>query len=45
MSALKKGVLITTASSEKINSMTIAEGMLGIEWEKLFSEMGDRREI
>lgn len=34
MSALKKGILITTASGEKINSMSIAWGMLGTEWEK-----------
>lgn len=32
-----KSVLITTASSEKINSMTIAWGMFGIEWENLYS--------
>lgn len=34
MNALKKGVLITTRSGEKVNSMTISWGTLGIEWGK-----------
>lgn len=33
MKELKKGVLITTKASEKINSMAISWGTLGIEWE------------
>lgn len=32
MKALQKGVLLTTRSGEKINTMTIAWGALGIEW-------------
>lgn len=32
MKALQKGVLITTKSREKVNSMTISWGTLGIEW-------------
>ena len=34
MSALQKGVLLTTKSGERINTMTISWGMLGIEWGK-----------
>ena len=33
---LKKGILINTKSGDKINSMTIAWGQVGIEWGKLF---------
>lgn len=32
--AVKKGVLVTTKSREKVNMMTISWGMLGIEWDK-----------
>ena len=32
MSAVQKGVLLTTKSGEKINTMTISWGTLGIEW-------------
>lgn len=32
--ALKKGVLLTTAVGEKVNTMTIGWGTLGIEWNK-----------
>ena len=31
---LGKGVLLTTKADDKVNSMTIAWGMLGIEWAK-----------
>jgi len=34
MKALSKGVLLTTKVGEKVNSMTISWGMLGIEWGK-----------
>ena len=34
MSALKTGVLLTTQSGDKVNTMTISWGMLGIEWGK-----------
>lgn len=34
MKALSKGVLLTTKAGEKVNSMTISWGMLGIEWGK-----------
>lgn len=34
MKALKKGVLLTTKVDDKVNSMTISWGMLGIEWAK-----------
>lgn len=34
MNAVRKGVLITTKSGEKINPMTISWGMLGVEWNK-----------
>lgn len=32
---LKTGVLITVKENEKVNSMTIAWGQIGIEWNKL----------
>lgn len=31
---LKKGVLLTTAAEEKVNTMTIGWGTLGIEWNR-----------
>ena len=34
MRALRKGVLLTTKTHEKVNSMVISWGTLGIEWEK-----------
>lgn len=34
MNALKTGVLLTTKVDDKVNSMTISWGMLGIEWGK-----------
>ena len=34
MNAVKNGVLITTKSGDKVNSMTISWGMLGIEWNR-----------
>lgn len=34
LSALNKGVLLTTKSDEKVNSMVIGWGLLGIEWGK-----------
>ena len=34
LKALEKGVLITTKSGEKINTMTVSWGSLGIEWGK-----------
>ena len=34
MTALSKGVLLTTKTGDKVNSMTISWGMLGIEWGK-----------
>lgn len=34
MKALQKGVLLTTKVEDKVNSMTISWGMLGIEWAK-----------
>lgn len=33
--SIKNGVLLTTKADDKINSMTIAWGTLGIEWNKL----------
>lgn len=33
--AMKKGVLLTTKADEKVNSMTISWGTLGIEWNKI----------
>lgn len=32
LSGLKKGVLLTTKAGDKINSMTISWGTLGVEW-------------
>lgn len=32
MTALEKGILITTKAGDKVNSMTISWGALGIEW-------------
>lgn len=32
--ALKKGVLLTTGSHDKVNTMTIGWGKLGVEWNK-----------
>lgn len=34
MKALSKGVLLTTKAGDRVNSMTISWGMLGIEWGK-----------
>ncbi|SET85013.1 flavin reductase family protein [Lacrimispora sphenoides] len=34
MKALKTGVLLTTKTEDKVNSMTISWGTLGIEWSK-----------
>lgn len=34
MQALKTGVLLTTKAEDKVNSMTISWGTLGIEWSK-----------
>lgn len=34
MKALKTGVLLTTKADDKVNSMTISWGTLGIEWSK-----------
>lgn len=34
MQALKTGVLLTTQAGDKVNTMTISWGMLGIEWGK-----------
>lgn len=34
MTALKTGVLLTTKAGEKVNTMTISWGTLGIEWAK-----------
>jgi len=36
MKRLKTGVLLTTKKDGKVNSMTIAWGAVGIEWNKLF---------
>lgn len=35
MKAVQSGVLLTTKAEEKVNSMTISWGTLGIEWGKL----------
>ncbi len=35
MKSIKTGVLITTKSGDKVNSMTISWGTLGIEWGKM----------
>lgn len=32
--AMKKGILLTTAAGEKVNTMTIGWGTLGIEWNR-----------
>ena len=32
--AMKKGILLTTRCGEKVNTMTIGWGKLGIEWGK-----------
>jgi len=32
---LKKGILITTKNGDKVNSMTISWGQLGVEWNRL----------
>lgn len=34
MKAVKSGVLLTTKTEDKVNSMTISWGTLGIEWGK-----------
>ena len=34
LKAVKKGVLLTTKLDDKVNSMTIAWGTLGVEWNK-----------
>ena len=34
LKAVKTGALLTTKSGDKVNTMTIAWGMLGIEWRK-----------
>ncbi len=34
LNGVKNGVLLTTKTDEKVNSMTISWGMLGIEWNK-----------
>lgn len=34
LSALKTGVLLTTKNGDKLDSMAISWGMLGIEWNK-----------
>lgn len=36
MSELKKGILVNTKNADKINTMTIAWGQVGIEWGKMF---------
>ena len=36
MTELKKGILVTTKNGDKVNSMTIAWGQIGIEWGKMF---------
>lgn len=33
-SALKKGILLTSASGEKVNTMTIGWGHLGVDWSR-----------
>ncbi len=35
LKAVKSGVLLTTKSDDKVNSMTISWGTLGIEWNKI----------
>ncbi len=34
MKALEKGILLTTKADDKVNTMTISWGTLGIEWGK-----------
>lgn len=34
LNAVKKGILITTKAGDKVNSMTVSWGTLGIEWGK-----------
>jgi flavin reductase (DIM6/NTAB) family NADH-FMN oxidoreductase RutF len=34
LKAVKTGVLLTTKADDKVNSMTISWGTLGIEWAK-----------
>ena len=34
MKAVKKGVLVTTKVGDKVNSMTVSWGTIGIEWGK-----------
>ncbi len=34
MTELEKGVLINTKNGDKLNTMTIAWGQIGIEWNK-----------
>ena len=36
MTELKEGVLLTSKEGNKVNSMTIAWGQIGIEWGKMF---------
>lgn len=35
LESLKKGVLLTTKAGDRVNTMTISWGALGIEWAKL----------
>lgn len=35
MKGVEKGVLLTTKSGQRVNSMTISWGQIGIEWNKL----------
>ena len=34
MTELKKGILVNTKNGDKLNTMTIAWGQIGREWEK-----------
>lgn len=36
MGELKKGILVNTKNGDKVNSMTVAWGQIGIEWGKMF---------
>ena len=36
MTELSKGILVNTKNGDKLNTMTIAWGQVGIEWNKLF---------
>ena len=38
VSSIGKGILLTTKSGEKVNTMTIGWGTLGVEW-------GDRKSV